>query len=369
MKHILSSVFFIHGAIHLMGFLSGFQLARIDQMPTGISRLQAVFWLLAFLMFVLSGWAYLAGRNYWPLCTLAAVVISTFLIAGVWADARYGMPANVLLALVAVLSISSCNIQKKTGQETSRILQAGYTANPSIVQAEDLAHLPQPVQKWLLSCGIVGKEQIYNVRVRQHALMKMKPEQKDWYTAEALQYTTTLEPAFIWTVKMKMSPLVTVSGRDRYEDGKGHMLMRVNNLVNVVNETGEKLDQGTLQRFLGELVWMPSLALSPYIQWQELDENSAIATMTYKGTSGSGTFYFNERGDFVKFVALRYMGNKADAQKLPWILTVNDYAIFDGIKVPASMQATWQLEQGDWTWLKLRISDLQFNVSYAEEAE
>ncbi|MDN5330561.1 MAG: hypothetical protein PWP35_2348 [Bacteroidales bacterium] len=37
------------------------------------------------------------------------------------------------------------------------------------------------------------------------------------------------------------------------------MLIKVNSLIPVVNEKGNKLDEGTLQRYLGEIVWFPSL--------------------------------------------------------------------------------------------------------------
>jgi len=40
--------------------------------------------------------------------------------------------------------------------------------------------------------------------------------------------------------------------------------------------------------------------------------STVVAKMSYKGTTGSGTFYFNADSDFVKFSVLQYMGNKPD---------------------------------------------------------
>lgn len=109
------------------------------------------------------------------------------------------------------------------------------------------------------------------------------------------------------------------------------------------------------------MVWFPSLALSPYITWEERSDTSATATMEYKGTKGSGTFYFNSAGDVVKFSALRYKGNEPDAKRYPWILLVEEHNTFEGIKVPSKMTATWKLEDEDWTWLKLEILDIRYN--------
>jgi hypothetical protein len=42
-------------------------------------------------------------------------------------------------------------------------------------------------------------------------------------------------------------------------------------------------------------------------------------------------------------------------------LTVDDYKVFGGIKVPSKMKATWILDDLDWTWLELEIADMEYN--------
>jgi hypothetical protein len=148
------------------------------------------------------------------------------------------------------------------------------------------------------------------------------------------------------------------------------MLIKVLSLFPVVNSRdNEKINTGTMQRYLGEIAWFPSAALSPYITWEEIDDLSAKASMTYKGTTGSGVFYFNERGDFIKYSAQRYMGSDEDARPREWIITVNESRVMQGIKIPVKMEATWKLESSDWTWLKLEITDIQYNkmLNYGEE--
>jgi hypothetical protein len=135
----------------------------------------------------------------------------------------------------------------------------------------------------------------------------------------------------------------------------------MNSLINIADEQGQKLNEGALQRFLGEMVWFPSLALSPYIMWESIDSTTAKATMTYKGTSGSGTFYFNSNGDVIKFFALRYKDNYPEAKRYGWIMNISDYKTFEGIKVPAKMTSTWKLDDKDWTWLKMEVTDIKYN--------
>jgi hypothetical protein len=360
MKTFTTVLILLHGAIHLMGAARAFDFIQAE--GAAVSRMQGVVWLMAFIMFAAAGAGYLAERSYWPVPALAGVIVSVIMIAGVWSEAKWGMIPNIFILLTAFAGLSSCSMNRMIARETDLLRERGAVASPRVIKSEDMDSLPAPVARWLNKSGIVGREEIFNAECRQQALMKMKPDQKDWYEATAYQLSTSVNPGFIWTVNMNMSPLVKVRGRDKYISGKGGMKIRINNLFNVVNETGDKLDQSTLQRFLGELVWMPTLALSPHIRWESIDAYSARATMDYMGVSGSGTFYFNEEGDFTKFEALRYNGNKPDSKQYPWIITVDAYEVFDGIKVPSKMEATWVFDDGAWTWLKLRVVSVRYNI-------
>jgi hypothetical protein len=362
MKYIFSILIFIHGAIHLMGFVKGFKFAEIQNLSSDISKTAAIFWLLACALFALSAIGFLLGKNFWLAFAIAAVVISSVLIIGTWSDAKFGMIPNVIILVLVTISLSSFSMNKMIKRETQEILSAIPNTESKIISDADLKKLPAPVSKWLKHTGMVGKPSIQSAYIQQNALMRMKPEKKDWIPAKAEQYTVMDVPAFIWTVNMSMSPWIKIRGRDKFVEGKGEMLIKLNSLINVAIEKGPRMDEGSLQRYLGELVWFPSLALSPYITWEAIDNYSAKATMNYKGTAGSGTFYFNEEGDFIQFAALRFKGNKEDAKHFPWILTVDNYKVFEGIKVPSKMKATWKLDEGDWTWLDMEIESIQYNI-------
>jgi hypothetical protein len=196
--------------------------------------------------------------------------------------------------------------------------------------------------------------------------MKMKPDQKDWMEATATQYTFIDKPSLVWNVHVKMNSFIFLLGRDKFTKGKGEMLIKMNSLIPVVDEKGSKIDEGSIQRYLGEMVWFPSLALSPYVNWEEIDDNSAKATMEYMGTKGSGVFHFNSEGDFTKFSAMRFKDNDETSKRYEWVLLVQNYSEFEGIRVPSEMTATWKLEDGDWTWLELKIQDIKYNKNALE---
>jgi hypothetical protein len=173
----------------------------------------------------------------------------------------------------------------------------------------------------------------------------------------------TRSPAFIWTVNMRMAPFLEVVGRDKFENGTGEMLIKILSLLPVVNiKDNEKINTAALQRYLGEIVWFPSGALSPYIVWEQIDDSSARATMRYKGTTGSGTFHFDESGNFEKFSAMRYMDGEEDAELREWTIAAQESAVMNGVHIPVQMTATWKLDSGDWNWLRLEITEISYNI-------
>jgi len=361
MKIAFLIIVLLHGLIHLLGFVKGFELREVKELTLPISKTLGVVWLSATFLFLTYGMLYLLNSKYAWLIGLVAVVVSQVIIFLFWKDAKFGTIPNIIILAVSIVYFGYYNFQILIQQETEQLLNKNISTEKTILNESDLTSLPEPVKNWLKNCGALGKPFISFGKVTQIAEMQMKPDQDNWLAATATQYTTIDNPAFIWTVDVKMNSFLSFQGRDKYDEGKGEMLIKLNSLFNVVNERGEKLDEGTLQRYLGEMVWFPSLALSPYITWEQIDENTAKAKMTYKGTSGSGTFYFNSNGDVIKFSALRFNGNDADAKRRNWEMNILDYKKFEGIKVPAKMTSTWKLDDKDWTWLKLEVTDIKYN--------
>lgn len=353
----------LHGLIHLLGFAKAFGLAEIRELTQLVSKPMGALWLLSAVLFLATGLVYTTGSSHWWLLGIAATLISQVLIAYFWKDAKFGTLPNVLILLVSVIAYADFSIAKTVRTEVDHVLTQMDHSTSEVITERTIADLPMPVQKWLRHSGMIGKQDIHSVRLTQKALMKMKPDQKEWSHAEAEQYFTTHPPASIWTVRLQMMPFVEVVGRDKFQEGKGEMLIKILSLLPIVNsKNNDKTNMGTLQRYLGEIVWFPSAATSPYIVWEGIDDLSAKATMTYEGTTGSGTFYFDENGSFKKFSALRYMGGDDDAQLKEWIIEVSESGIRNGVRIPTKMTATWKLDKGDWTWLQLELTEISYNV-------
>ena len=362
MRIIFFIIIILHAFIHLLGFLKAFGFANINQLTQQISKPLGVLWMVALLLLILSAILFIAEKDLWWITALSAVILSQVLIILFWQDAKFGTIPNIIILLAAIIAFADWSFNRDVKNEIAGMLAQNSINKKEILTEEKLNNLPSIIQRWLKNSGAVGKEMIHTVRLKQKGQMKMKPEQEKWYEANAEQYFTVDNPAFIWQVKVDMMPLVFFTGRDKFSDGKGNMLIKVLSLFNVVNSSdNEKINQGTLQRYLGETIWFPTAAVSPYIKWEEIDSLSAKATMTYKGTTGSAVFTFNENGDFVKFSAMRYKDSDEKAQLKEWIITLSDYKVYNGIKIPVKGEATWKLDEGDFTWYKFEVYDIEYN--------
>ena len=352
----------IHGIIHLFGFLKAFGISDFNGLSQPISKTFGIAWLLGFVLFAITTVQVIAQSNYWWIIGIIAVISSQFLIIIFWNDAKFGTVANVIILLAILAAYSSFSFKNKIKEERISLFENTPLTNQKIVTKEALFDLPEIVQKWLVNSGVLGKQFTSNMHLVQDLQLKMKPEQTEWYIGKAEQYTTVNPPAFNWSITTQMNSLFKVTGRDKFENGNGEMLIKLFSLITVANaKNHEKIDQAALQRYLAEIVWFPSASLSSYIKWEAIDDYSAKATMEFNGTIGSGEFHFDEKGNFKKFVAMRYQDSNA-IKPTEWTVIATKTEERNGIKIPVECEASWKLKNGKWTWLKLKITDIQYNV-------
>jgi hypothetical protein len=362
MKILFMIILLIHGLIHLLGFLKAFLLAELNEITNPVSKPLGLLWLSAALILVMSGVFIFLKNPLWWLFAIIGVLISQVLIILFWKDSLYGTFPNILILSISLIAWANYDFDKKTQSEVSSILEKVPKEIPPIITIEDISPLPEPIQKWLKVSGIIGKPAIQSVYMSQKYQIKLKPEQKNWYPAFAEQYATVIDPAFVWQAEIKMMPVISAFGRDKFINGEGEMDFKLLSVFAVANDgPNPQINEAALQRFLGEMVWYPSAALSNYVVWKDLGPQTAKATMTLKSLSGSGIFTFDEVGHVRSFSALRYQGSGPDAKRSEWTVNITSTKEFEGIMVPSSGEVTWKLESGDWTWAKFEIQDCIFN--------
>lgn len=360
MRAIFLFLLLVHGLIHLTGFAKAFKLADIPQLTLPITRTAGALWLLAALLFITA--AVLSGlqNNYWWVLAIPAVVLSQALIIGAWPDAKFGTIINVIAIAGIVLGWANWNFQGLAAQERLALLAAKNTLTTDQISAEHLAGLPPVIQRWLTQAGVIGQPRIHTIHLQQRGTMRTGPDGQ-WMPFVAEQYFTTDPPGFVWTADVQMMPLLRLKGIDIYRKGQGHMRIKALALVPVVNAAGPEIDQGTLLRYLGEICWFPTAALHDYIRWEQINEHTAQATMHYGEVTASGIFTFDTAGDMQSFTANRYYERKGGATLERWHIQNTAIGERNGLRMPVQSEVTWQLEEGNYTWLRLEIAEIRYN--------
>jgi hypothetical protein len=190
--------------------------------------------------------------------------------------------------------------------------------------------------------------------------MRTGPD-KPWMPVIAEQYFSVDPPGFVWDVNARMMHVLPIAGRDRYAGGQGGMLIKLAGLLTVADGRGPEIDQGAMLRWLGEIVWFPSAALSDAITWEPIDAGSARATMRYGGVTVSAVFAFDERGRFASLTADRYMSGEGGPTLQKWVIPATAWRSVRGVEMPVRGNAVWKLATGDFDYYRWEILDVEVN--------
>ena len=235
---------------------------------------------------------------------------------------------------MALVSYGKFQFHKMVSTERQAIFETVKPIESNIITEKDVTHLPMIVQKWLSNAGVLGKINIQKVELTQIGEMRMKPE-SDWMKFKANQVFNVQNPSFIWDVEVAMMPILQLGGLDKFQDGQGEMLIKLGYLFNVVNEgKNEQINTASMVRYLAEIMWFPSAALSPYLKWESINETSAKAIMSYKDLDVEGTFEFSESGEVISFSALRYYDSGKEAKLEEWFIENLGYTNLNGYRIP-----------------------------------
>jgi hypothetical protein len=275
----------------------------------------------------------------------------------------------VVVALaVALVAAATRRFHRRIDAEARALLAGARESGHRLVEAQDVERLPAPVRRWLEVSGAVGRARAATVRLKQRGEMRTAAD-KPWMPVAAEQYFTVDPPGFLWRVDAKMLHVLPIAGRDRYAGGRGNMLIKLGSVLTVADGAGAEIDQGAMLRYLGEIVWFPSAALSETITWEAVGDHCARATMRHAGVTVSAMFAFDERGRFASLTARRYMSASGGPRLETWVIPATDWRTIRGIEMPVRGNAIWKLAGGDFDYYRWEILDVEVNqpALYADE--
>lgn len=228
------------------------------------------------------------------------------------------------------------------------------------VTSEKLEKLPATLRLYLEKTGVIGKDIAYNVRLEQKGTFRMKPSQ-NWAPLNATQYYHVPDGGFVWWGRIKLFGLIPVYGIDTFINGLGNLKIKILNLFKVVDVKGTYANIAEMMRFLSEIIWFPTAFLDEKITYSEIDSHKIQATFTAHGMEVSGVFHFDDNGLIEKFTAIRSYDVKT-GEEAQWTTPIYEYKEMKGYLIPFKGAAVWHLKDGDFKYIDMEISKLEFNV-------
>lgn len=263
--------------------------------------------------------------------------------------------------LLIAAFVKNFTFRQSVKKETALLLQACFHEPVIQINEDRLQQLPPPVLRWLrLTHALDMEKPIRSVMIRQEGMLRTKPEGR-WMPFSAKQHSLLDWPSFIWRARIRAAPGVAIYGRDLYLNGQADMLIKLMGVLKVGHAHGREINQGSLVRYLAEMVWYPTAALSPYIAWEAIGDDMTRANISYGDINASGTFYFQKTGEPVRFVAQRYKEAGGTCTLEEWEVRMGTYKQFQGILIPSQGEVSWNLRTGPFHWFRFEVKEVQFD--------
>jgi hypothetical protein len=229
----------------------------------------------------------------------------------------------------------------------------------NIVTDEAVARLPLPVQRCLHRCGVVGRSVPGAVTLLQEGRIRSSAEAK-WLRFKARETYTIDPPAFTWKAGLKIGGVTMGRATDTLEQGRGRMHVRLLGLKDIVDATGPDMDQGSVMRWFNETMWFPAVWATDLIRWQPIDANTALGSMTAGEQTVEAKFRFDSDGRFLDFRAERAYDTGDGFEVRPWRTPITGHADFNGNELPARGSGVWELDDGDFEYIQLEVTDVRY---------
>ncbi|GAA4273392.1 DUF6544 family protein [Aquimarina gracilis] len=254
---------------------------------------------------------------------------------------------GILVLLIIIISLIGISSFDKKVKKEKTILFTSNAILKEKISENDLKELPELMKNYLIKTKIIGKPKYCHVTFRQKGKIQTDPK-KGWISFSAIQHMSSNNPGFIW--KAKALPMLI---RDKYLNQKGEVLVSLLGIKNVEQHTGAEVDQSSLGRYFGELIWFPIGFLDPDITWENVDHKTVKGTITKDNQSLIGYFYFDENGMIESYRTKRYRGTTLE----DFIGEVGEYKLYNQMLLPNKMIAIWDLEDRRLVYFNASIID------------
>ncbi len=362
MKIVFLIIMIVHGLIHTMGFVKAFDIADVKELTSSISRPFGIGWLIAAVLFMVSVLIFTMNKSWWGFIAIPAVILSQILIIYFWSDAKFGTIPNLIILVVAIVSIGLFLMQNRFQTIVNEDLENNNEFATDILTEKDIEHLPLAVQNYLHYTKSVGQPKIKNFRAKFTGGMRSN-ENEPYMLFDSIQYNFYQNPSrYFYMTASKMG--LPATGLHIYENANATFEVKLLNWIPVVDAKGDKMTKGETVTVFNDMCFIaPATLIDKNIEWEEVEDLIVNATYTNGNTSISATLYFNEKGEMINFVSNdRYHTDGKTYESFPWETPISEYKELNGYILPAKAELIYQKPAGNFVYGELEFVDVKYNL-------
>jgi hypothetical protein len=274
-----------------------------------------------------------------------------------------GWSLLALAAAIVVVRLSAALAWDGRSADLRQTLDRTAAAPQGAFSVDDVTELPAPVERFFRHVLRDGQPLVQHVELATSGEFRTGDEADTWRPFTAWQRFSVSPPGFVWDARIAMAPFMPVYVRDAFVDGHAEMRGKVMGLFPVVDEVNTPgLAAGQLHRYLAETMWFPTALLPGQgVVWQPIDTKSAVATLSYQGTTVALRFLFSPEGDISEVFALdRMRAVNGRQEPTPWAVRCADHQERSGMRIPTWCEAEWRLPSGPLPYWRGRVDSVRF---------
>jgi hypothetical protein len=254
-------------------------------------------------------------------------------------------------------------MKKQYQNEVSDRLRKEADQSTHILTEKDIAHLPEPIKKYIRFTGFVGKEKIPNVFLKASGKIRSS-EKSGWMYFTSEQYNFFDQPFRAFYIKARKMG-IPVNGLHLYKNATATMVIKLLNLFTVVDAKGPEMNQAETVTVLNDMCFMaPGSLINKNITWETMDASQVKATFTNGQITVSAILTFDEEGKLMNFLSYDRF-ETADGKiyiNNPWETPVKEYKTVNGYRLPSKADVIYKRPDGDFCYLEFRLEEIKYNV-------
>ncbi len=225
-----------------------------------------------------------------------------------------------------------------------------------LVGEDDLASLPDVVQRYFRFMGVVGRPRTASLRLHGRGRFRMRPGQR-FMPCESWQHNTAAPISRIYWMRLDLAGFVPMVGRDAYRDGHGRMLGKLLDRLTVAEGQGEEFDIGELTTWLNDAVmFAPAMLLVAGARFTTVDQTGFDVSVTDSGRTVTARVFLDERGAPVDFRSRdRFADLPSGLVRAEWSTPIGGWTPANGRAFPSHGSAVWHLDEGDLIYAEIEF--------------